>query len=80
MKGFLAMATRIEKKFRSNAICTMNSILNEINSLIENKKAKTSCKEWATVSSNIAQSISGFYQKNNITDKEIYQAVERGDK
>lgn len=74
------MATRIEKKFRTNTICLMDSILNEINTIIQNKKAKTSAKEWAIVSQNIAHSICGFYTKNNITDEEIRTAIKKGSK
>lgn len=74
------MATRLEKIFRTNTICLMDSILNEINSVIENKKAKTTAKEWANVSKNITHSICGFYEKNNITDEEIMNAVSRGNK
>lgn len=55
----------------------MDSILNEINSVIENKKAKTSVKEWTIVSQNIARSICGFYEKNNITDEEVRKALLR---
>ena len=71
------MATRIEKIFRTNTICLMDSILNEINSVIENKKAKTTAKEWAIVSKKIAHSICGFYEKNNITDDEVRKALTR---
>ena len=71
------MATRIEKIFRTNTICLMDSILNEINSVIENKKAKTNVKEWSIVSQNIARSICGFYEKNNITDEEVRKALLR---
>ncbi len=72
------MATRLEKIFRTNTICLMDSILNEINSVIESKKtAKTTAKEWAVMSKNIARAICGFYEKNNITDDEVRKALTR---
>lgn len=73
------MATRLEKIFRTNTICLMDSILNEINSVIQSK-GRTSAKEYVEVQKRIAQSICGFYTKNNITDEEIRTAVNRGNK
>ncbi len=69
------MATRIEKIFKSDAIQTMNSVLNEINELIEKQQTKrTNVKEWVLMSQRIAQSICGFYDKNGITDEQIKRA------
>lgn len=70
------MATRLEKIFRTNAICLMDSILNEINSVIQSK-SRTSAKEYIEVQKRIAQSICGFYDKNGITDEEIRKALLR---
>lgn len=67
------MATRNEKIFKSRTICLMDSILNEINSVIQSK-GKTSAKEYFEVQKRIAQSICGFYDKNGITDEEISKA------
>lgn len=70
------MATRIEKIFRSKAICLMDSILNEINTIVQSDK-KPTAKEHATVYKNIAKSICGFYDKQGITDEEVRKAVTR---
>lgn len=70
------MATRLEKIFRTNTIYMANEILNEINTFLESN-TKSSKKEWAVVYSNIARSICGFYEKNNITDEEIKAALNR---
>ena len=70
------MATRNEKIFKSRTICLMDSILNEINSVIQSK-GKTSAKEYVEVQKRIAQSICGFYDKNGITDEEIRKALSR---
>lgn len=75
------MATRIEKIFRTNTICLMDSILNEINSIVENKQTKKSADHFDSLAyANIAKSICGFYKKNDITDAEIRTAVTRGNK
>ena len=75
------MATRIEKIFRTNTICLMDSILNEINSLVENKQTNKSADRLnILVYKNIAKSICGFYKKNDITDAEIRIAITRGNK
>jgi len=68
------MATRIEKIFKSRTIRLMDSILNEINGVIQSKTTPTA-KEYAEVQKRIAQSICGFYTKNNITDDEIRKAL-----
>ncbi len=69
------MATRQEKIFKSETISTMNSVLNEINELIEKQQTtRTNVKEWVSMSSRIAQSICGFYDKHNITDEQIKRA------
>lgn len=70
------MATRIEKIFKSRAICLMDSILNEINNIVQTK-GKISAKEHAEVYRRIAQSICGFYDKNGITDEEIRKALSK---
>lgn len=69
------MATRLEKIFKSETISTMNSILNEINELVEKEpKTKTNIKEWISMTQRIAKSICGFYDKHNITDEQIKRA------
>lgn len=68
------MATRIEKIFKSRTICLMDSILNEINNIVQ-AKGKISAKEHAEVYKRITQSICGFYDKNGITDEEIRKAL-----
>lgn len=70
------MATRNEKIFKSRTICLMDSILNEINSVVQSK-GRTSAKEYVAVQKRIAQSICGFYDKNGITDEEIRKALSR---
>lgn len=70
------MATRNEKIFKSRTICLMDSILNEINSVVQSK-GRTSAKEYIEVQKRIAQSICGFYDKNGITDEEIRKALSR---
>ena len=70
------MATRIEKIFKRTTIQTMNTILNEVNSLV-NCKQKTSEKEYKTVLKNISESISGFYEDQNITINEIRKALKK---
>ena len=43
-----------------------------------NKRSRViTAKEWANVSKNIAHSICGFYEKNNITDEEVRKALTR---
>ena len=68
------MATRIEKIFKSRTICLMDSILNEINNIVQ-AKGKISAKEHAEVYKKITKSICGFYDKNGITDEEIRKAL-----
>lgn len=70
------MATRIEKIFKSDTIRLMDSILNEINDIVQSDK-KTSAKEHAMFYKRITQSICGFYDKNNITDNEVRKAVSK---
>lgn len=70
------MGTRLEKIFRTDAICMTNDILNEINTFLESN-TKPSKKEWAAVYSKITRSICGFYEKNNITDEDIRIAIKR---
>lgn len=70
------MATRIEKIFRSKTICLMDSIMNDINTIVQSEK-RTTAKEHAIVYKNIVKSICGFYDKHGITDEEIRKAVSR---
>ena len=68
------MATRIEKIFKTKTIQLMNSILNEINSLIDTEE-KPSEEEYIAVHKRIVHSICGFYYTNKITDNEIRKAL-----
>lgn len=67
------MATRIEKKFKRNTICTMNKMLQELSENLKNNKkiSKGECE----LSKKIIKTIDDFYSKNGISDKEIEDAV-----
>lgn len=63
------MATRIEKIYKKNSLKTFNLILNYINDFVmEEKSVAELCED-------IATEIDYFFNCNNITDKDLREAV-----
>lgn len=68
------MATRIEKIYKTNSLKLLNDILQEISNNIkpESKYTKT---QFAELCKTISNKICVFIDKNNITDKDLREAV-----
>lgn len=70
------MATRVEKKYKTESLVMMNKVLNYVNDYIGSKKKLAEPERQLT--ENVVTEIDYFLNKNGISDEELRQAVERG--
>lgn len=70
------MATRVEKKYKTDSLVMMNKVLNYVNDYIGSKKKIAEPERQLT--ENVVTEIDYFLNKNGISDEELRQAVERG--
>lgn len=70
------MATRVEKKYKTDSLVMMNKVLNYVNDYIGSKKKLAEPERQLT--ENVVTEIDYFLNKNGISDEELRQAVERG--
>ena len=70
------MATRLEKKYKTESLVMMNKVLNYVNDYIGSKKKIAELERQLT--ENVVTEIDYFLNKNGISDEELRQAVERG--
>lgn len=70
------MATRLEKKYKTESLVMMNKVLNYVNDYIGSKKKIAEPERQLT--ENVVTEIDYFLNKNGISDEELRQAVERG--
>lgn len=69
------MATRVEKKYRTESLITINNVFNYLDKYVKSKK-KLAESERELVE-DIATELDYFLNKNGISDEELRQAVER---
>lgn len=70
------MATRVEKKYKTDSLVMMNKVLNYVNDYIGSKKKLAEPERQLT--ENVVTEIDYFLNKNGISDEVFRQAVERG--
>ena len=69
------MATRVEKKYRTESLITINNVFNYLDKYVKaNKKLSEPERELVE---DIATELDYFLNKNGISDEELRQAVER---
>ena len=69
------MATRVEKKYRTESLITINNVFNYLDKYVK-FKGKLAEAERELVE-DIATELDYFLNKNGISDEELRQAVER---
>lgn len=69
------MATRVEKKYRTESLITINNVFNYLDKYVKSK-GKLAESERELVE-DIATELDYFLNKNGISDEELRQAVER---
>lgn len=69
------MATRVEKKYRTESLITINNVFNYLDKYVKSK-GKLAESERGLVE-DIATELDYFLNKNGISDEELRQAVER---
>lgn len=69
------MATRVEKKYRTESLITINNVFNYLDNYVKSK-GKLAEAERELVE-DIATELDYFLNKNGISDEELRQAVER---
>jgi len=70
------MATRIEKIYKTNSLVLLNDILNLIKEYAEKNPKMT--KRESEFCREIVKIIDKFLNKNNVSDAELRNAVEKG--
>ena len=69
------MATRVEKKYRTESLITINNVFNYLDKYVKSK-GKLAESERELVE-DIDTELNYFLNKNGISDEELRQAVER---
>jgi hypothetical protein len=69
------MATRVEKKYRTESLIAINNVFNYLDKYVKSK-GKLAESERELVE-DIATELDYFLNKNGISDEELRQAVER---